>query len=686
MKHVTLCVAALVVGCSSAAPPSTPEDAARSTDTATADVFADAPSLDTPADLADADARPDVGAPDAQTDSATPTDIAITDAPDSAIDDAALDASTDLGADVSTDISADISTDTPADSASDVPTDAPTLLLCATGTANCNSDPADGCEASLSSPAHCGRCGSRCLTLAPNAVSVCESGACVVRCAEGYVRTADRCELMPAMNPPRLVAPLSHRISSSRVPTFEWVNRHGSDLAILDLCEEPSCPTASTRSVMVTGSRYTPAAPILGTVLWWRVRGRFSDGRVTTHSPVWQLFVENRTTPSRPWGVRLDVDRDGNADFIAPTAETTTTPGSLSVVTRAGAPTSAMTATAVIRAPTGALGFAGRAGTTFLRAPIAVAGDVNGDGFVDLLATAPVSGQVYVYHGAATGLPSAPSATLMHLPSTDMRVAEAGDVNHDGYSDALVSDADGAYLYLGSETGLRGPTQSLPHMAVAGAGGDINDDGFDDAFLMQQRSTDWGLQLCPSLAGAALSCVRTIRGTLAGGRVEVIGMHDDDSVVDFVASGEDLRVYAGSIAPRLISTRSRTSPGYAIGDSDGDGHDDFAASGSFNDITFFRPETPDSPLPTIRAPCCMPGDQVFPWLASSGLRRDGYSELYVAMLRMNRYVIAVYRWPLMSPYPVASPIVPTVVAGVFDPNAGSALSNSNAAWTVTTGN
>jgi len=100
---------------------------------------------------------------------------------------------------------------------------------------------------------------------------------------------------------------------------------------------------------------------------------------------------------------------------------------------------------------------------------VATAGDVNGDGYSDVIVGAPYydngqanEGRAYVYHGSATGL----STTFNWTAESDQAdanfgnsVATAGDVNGDGYSDVIVGapyysndqTAEGrAYVYHGS--------------------------------------------------------------------------------------------------------------------------------------------------------------------------------------------------------------------------------------------
>jgi hypothetical protein len=141
---------------------------------------------------------------------------------------------------------------------------------------------------------------------------------------------------------------------------------------------------------------------------------------------------------------------------------------------------------------------------------VASAGDVNGDGFDDVIVGAPYvvngqsdEGQVFVYHGSALGLSTTADWTVESNDNgarlgTD--VAAAGDVNGDGFDDVIVSapyftagqsDEGRAFLYLGSAAGLQTdpawtaePDQELALFgASVSSAGDVNGDGFDDVIV-----------------------------------------------------------------------------------------------------------------------------------------------------------------------------------------------------------
>ncbi len=151
------------------------------------------------------------------------------------------------------------------------------------------------------------------------------------------------------------------------------------------------------------------------------------------------------------------------------------------------------------------------AGVTFGNS-VASAGDVNGDGYDDVIVGAPRSsalgyatGRVYTYEGSALGLPATANWIVDGYHSGGFfggTVASAGDVNGDGYDDVVVGAAyypigcdsceEGrAYLFLGSASGLEtvpawiaSGTLDLERFAksIAGAG-DVDGDGYDDVIV-----------------------------------------------------------------------------------------------------------------------------------------------------------------------------------------------------------
>ena len=155
----------------------------------------------------------------------------------------------------------------------------------------------------------------------------------------------------------------------------------------------------------------------------------------------------------------------------------------------------------------------------FFGEQVACAGDVNGDGYEDLMvgmdnyeSGGGVSdeGAVYVYYGSSTGLHASPdwmargNALYAHFA---ISIDSAGDVNGDGYDDIIAgawrsdnNQVSHAYLWYGGASGL-GPTGTPANADWVAADpkpgtangdgfgrlvrgvGDVNGDGYDDILV-----------------------------------------------------------------------------------------------------------------------------------------------------------------------------------------------------------
>jgi hypothetical protein len=141
---------------------------------------------------------------------------------------------------------------------------------------------------------------------------------------------------------------------------------------------------------------------------------------------------------------------------------------------------------------------------------VGTAGDVNGDGYDEIIVAAPHytnghsrEGRVYVYYGTATGVHAAADwVGESNVPNAayGTAVGTAGDVNGDGYADVVIGapyftngqTAEGrAYLYLGSAAGLSTtagwtaePNVQYTHFGMAAnTAGDVNGDGYADVIV-----------------------------------------------------------------------------------------------------------------------------------------------------------------------------------------------------------
>jgi hypothetical protein len=395
----------------------------------------------------------------------------------------------------------------------------------------------------------------------------------------------------------------------------------GTDGAAVEVCEDRGC--ARVRATFnTTGPEGTPAMDLPPGAHFWRARGRVGGATVTAPSAVWVFTVGRRSAAvNTAWGAAADVNGDACADvlvgahidnraFVHHGAATGV--GAAAATTLSGLEGDAEYGFSVaglgdidgdgygdvaVGVPGfqqvfiyrgGASGVASAATPFVLRGPgmsrfghaVNGAGDVNRDGYADLVVGAPSAQRAYVFYGRAAGFDTTPSVTL-EPPSTAQRFGysanTAGDVNGDGYSDVVVGTygADRAYVFLGGAAGLsttgvelRGPAMSDFGKAVGGS--DVNGDGYADVLVTTfQTNTLYVYQ--GSMAGVPTTATTTVRGPEGnndyGDAVADLGDVNLDGFAD-VAVGAPLDdrvfVYHGAAAG-LGTTAARTLEGPAGG-------------------------------------------------------------------------------------------------------------------------
>jgi hypothetical protein len=271
--------------------------------------------------------------------------------------------------------------------------------------------------------------------------------------------------------------------------------------------------------------------------------------------------------------------------------------------------------------------------------------DVNGDLRADVAIGAPGANTTFVYLGGRGGLAATPTATLVGADQAGAAVANAGDVNGDGYGDLVVgSGMASASVYLGGPGGVQpngtalDPGGALRFGVTVSAAGDVNGDGFGDVIVGTRYGAGLYLGGARGIGGAA---ARFLVGPGAAALTVLGGVDfNRDRRPDLgVASGNlGVNVYLdeasgppAAASATLAGTGGATPAGDVNGDGYADGRVEVHAGGAAGVAQ--RP-----PLVTLAGPGGVAlGDPIGATLSSAGdVNHDGYDDVLLGAPAADR--------------------------------------------------
>jgi len=570
------------------------------------------------------------------------------------------------------------------------PDTAPSLCerACPIGQATCDDGGVSSCVAD---DAGCG-------TWAPP-VACAPSSICVGADGGGSCHPVD-------VEPPRPVAPLSTARVTSHRPVFHWALAGQDDGAQVDICHDRACTTLET-SFTATGTSSAPGQPLAPGVHFWRLHGTEGPLVGAATSVVWEVFVPVRDTPvNTSWGTTLDIDGDGFADLAASGADATSEFVEVYVCT--GSATGVATSPVKLTIP-----------SNEYQAVVQSAGDVNGDGYGDLLVATPSSGGLpgsFLVFPGGPGWATAPPA-VVPAPAGVLELGTSaqsvGDVNGDGYGDLLLSavtQQDGAldYLYLGGPAGpsLSPRSFSAAKLVAPALATDVNGDGLSDVIIgvvggpggtSDEVDVYLGTPAGPSTAPIVLGPYPNPPTGWFYVRVTSGGDLNGDGYGDILVALEPTEpgwvdVYMGSasgLSAAPIAIQAPTVAGViawgiqpaGVGDIDGDGYDDvmLGVRGPTEGFAYVyrggAAGVSTTPTATLQQPATSQGQFADPVMGIGDVNGDGFADVAIGQYSGSD---ELFYYPGSA---VGLPATPIIIAGPAGVGAfGDSIAIGDAPW------
>lgn len=307
--------------------------------------------------------------------------------------------------------------------------------------------------------------------------------------------------------------------------------------------------------------------------------------------------------------------------------------------------------------------FSGRSAGDQFGYDTAIAGDINGDGYADIIVGSPYadiglanSGSVYIYFGGPpSSMDSDADITITGASSgdfLDVSVSPAGDVNDDGFDDIIIGlpkrykgkapYSGSAYIFFGGP--IIGNKDSYPELSIDDAdiilvgedsyesfgyavsmAGDFNNDGFGDVIVGAPLSNGGGIASGRAylyFGGISMGSMPELKitgstsheqaGYSVGSGGDINGDGYDDIIIgvpyaktDNIPRGKAYIIYGGEYTESKInlantgasvtmisSSMNREHLGYSVstaGDVNDDGYDDIIVGSRYMGIECIEP-------------------------------------------------------------------------------------------------
>lgn len=243
-----------------------------------------------------------------------------------------------------------------------------------------------------------------------------------------------------------------------------------------------------------------------------------------------------------------------------------------------------------------------------------VVGDVNGDGFADVVLGDPgcppyaddmpecAAGSAYLFLGGPKRLAAKPAQTLTAKAKNThfgMEVIAVGDLDGDKLADVAIPDATGVHLYRGTKTGLASTPIDLPAAHIQPIG-DLDRDGKADLLaITPQAATIYYAGDPKRTFSIPLGGDAEFYGSASSGDFDGDGFGDLAITVEPASPtgsqvANDVLVYRGSAKGLVTKTKVRFTRDHvraefggafaAVGDLDGDKRDDLVIVATCGDF------------------------------------------------------------------------------------------------------